>query len=164
MMRSMRKRSSAVLPRVIVYVYASPELPGDEDRALAADIEAICGQEGLTLVDRVVDRGPPKRRRSQYPVLARLLRGEADVLLVVRSPLYCRGALADRLEAAAAAGPFAWLSVAELQAAGLLPAAPATRRPQRAAGEAPARSRRSPRQTTPQTPTRIPTSPSPSPR
>ena len=125
-MRGMRAGSTA-LPRVIVYVFACPLLPGDEDDELGAELEQVCAQEGVVMVDRVVDRGPPKSRAAEYPVLGRLSRGEADALLVVRSPMYRRGAVADRLEAVSEQGPFAWLSVAELRQADLLPPALPTR-------------------------------------
>ncbi|HRI51583.1 MAG TPA: hypothetical protein PLW65_15495, partial [Pseudomonadota bacterium] len=93
-------------PRVIVYVFASPLLSDQEDGELVAQVEEICAEEEVTCVDTVVDRGPAKQRREQYPILARLAADDVDALLVVRSPLYERSVPADRLEAACPAGPF----------------------------------------------------------
>lgn len=119
-------------PRVIVYVFASPLLGEQEDLALVAQVEQICVQEDVACVATVVDRGPPKQRCDEYPVLARMRGGDVDALLVVRSPLYTPGVIADRLEAACPPGPFAWLSQDELHAAGLLPpAAKVSSRPRR---------------------------------
>lgn len=129
MMRAMRDCQSA-RPRVIVYVFASPLLSDQEDGELVAQVQEICAEEEVTCVDTVVDRGPAKQRREQYPSLARLAADDVDALLVVRSPLYARSVPADRLEAACPAGPFVWLSADELRDADLLPAAapPAPRR------------------------------------
>lgn len=127
MMPAMRDALSA-RPRVIVYVFASPLLggPGEkEDAALVAEVEQICAQEDVACVEAVVDRGPPKQRGEQYPVLDKLLRDDVDALLVVRSPLYAPAAVPDRLDAACPPGPFAWLSAQELRQAGLLPPASA---------------------------------------
>lgn len=130
MMPAMRDALSPT-PRVIVYVFASPLLDEQEDVALAAQVKQICAQEDVACVATVIDRGPPKQRREQYPILARMLGEEVDALLVVRSPLYAPGASTDRLEAACPPGPFAWLSVDELRAAELLPQAPAVARKRR---------------------------------
>lgn len=127
MMRRMRA-GSPPLPRVIVYVFACPLLPDDEDDSLGSELSRVCEQEGVMMVDRVVDRGPPKSRGDEYPVLARLQRGDAEALLVVRSPLYRRGAVVDALEGLSAPAPFTWLTVDELRKAKLLPAAHAGRR------------------------------------
>jgi hypothetical protein len=122
MMRRMHEVTSAP-PRVIVYVFASPQLVGSEDAQLLADVEKICAEEGVVLVDSIVDRGPPKSPREHYPVLARLQRGDADLLLIVRSPFYRRGDVADALESCCAEGPFGWLSKDDLRRADLLPPA-----------------------------------------
>lgn len=78
-------------------------------------------QGDLHWVETVVDRGPLKRRAADYPVLARVARGEADGVLVVRSPLYERGRGEDRLERLCPEGPSGWLSADALAEAGLLP-------------------------------------------
>lgn len=120
MMRAMRDSLSA-RPRVIVYVFASSLLASEEDDELVAQVEQVCAQEKVVCLETVVDRGPAKRHREQYPILGRL--ADVDALLVVRSPLYERTSPADRLEEVSPEGPFAWLSIAELAAAGLLPTA-----------------------------------------
>lgn len=123
MMPAMRDALSA-RPRVIVYVFASPLLGGlgeKQDEALAAEVEELCALEDVACVETVVDRGPPKQRGDQYPVLRRLLRDDVDALLVVRSPLYAPAAVRDRLDDACPPGPFAWLSAEELRQSGLLP-------------------------------------------
>lgn len=129
MMRAMRDCLSA-RPRVIVYVFASQLVPAEEDGELVAQVAEICAQEDVTCLDTIVDRGPAKQHREQYPILARLAGEEADALLVVRSPLYERSVPADLLEAVCPAGPFVWLSADELRDADLLPA-PAPRGPRR---------------------------------
>jgi hypothetical protein len=114
-------------PRVIVYVFASSLLTGQEDDGLITDVGLICAEEGVQLIDIIVDRGPPGQRREDYPVLARLQRGAADLLLIVRSPYYRRGATPDLLESCAAEGPFCWLTLDDLRRAELLPAHPRRR-------------------------------------
>jgi hypothetical protein len=138
MMRAMAD-IAPLSPRVIVYVYGSPLLGGTPDVELGEDVARICAQEGVLLVDRVIDRGPPKSHPEQYPALVRLARGEADLLLVVRSPLYHanRGAGRDCLEAACEPGPFAWLSLGELRQAGLLPQLPKLAQPHRRRSRSP---------------------------
>lgn len=71
--------------------------------------------------DSYEEQGPPKRRVSDYPSLARIARGEADGVLVVRSPLFRRVCTAERLERLCPEGPSGWLTAAALEAAGLLP-------------------------------------------
>lgn len=109
------------LPRVLIYVFASSYLFEEAEQGLRADLAEMCIKENLRLVDIVVDRGPPKRRVSDYPALARIARGEADGVIVVRSPLYRRGGAADRLEKLCPEGPSGWLTATDLEAAGLLP-------------------------------------------
>lgn len=108
-------------PRVLIYVFASSYLFEEAEQVLRADLAEMCIKENLRLVDIVVDRGLPKRRISDYPALAWLARGEADGVLVVRSPLYRRVGAADRLERLCPEGPSGWLTAADLEAAGLLP-------------------------------------------
>lgn len=127
-MRAMRDALSAT-PRVIVYVFGSSLLAEQEDAELIAQVQQICLQEEVRCVDTVIDRGPPKQRREEYPVLARMQRDEVDALLVVRSPFYEPGAQRDLLEAACPPGPFAWFSADELREVALLPpSAPPSRR------------------------------------
>lgn len=108
---------------------------------MRAGLVELCAKAGMHLVEIVVDHGPPKRRASEYPALARVARGEADALLVMRSALFTRGRAVDRLERLCPEGSPGWLTAAALKAAGLLPrraglqGAERTRRPakQRAA-------------------------------
>lgn len=108
-------------PRVLIYVFASSYLFEEAEQGLRADLAEMCIKENLRLVDIVVDRGPPKRRISDYPALARIARGEADGVIVVRSPLYRRVGAVDRLEGLCPEGPSGWLTAADLEAGGLLP-------------------------------------------
>lgn len=121
-------------PRVLIYVFATSYLFDEAEKGLCADLAEICRKENLALLEIVVDRGPPKRRASDYPVLARLARGEADLVLVVRSPLYQREHPADRLEQLCPEGPSGWLTAEDLGAAGLL-SKPRKARPRRPAVE-----------------------------
>lgn len=107
--------------RVLIYVFASSYLFEEAEQGLRADLAEMCIKENLRLVDIVVDRGPAKRRVSDYPALARIARGEADGVIVVRSPLYRRVGAADRLEKLCPEGPSGWLTAADLEAGGLLP-------------------------------------------
>lgn len=107
--------------RVLIYVFASAYLLDDAIEKLRADLADMCRREDLQLIQIVIDRGPPKRSPTHYPVLDRILRGQADGVLVVRSALYQRGRPADRLERLCPKGPAGWLTVADLQAGGLLP-------------------------------------------
>lgn len=118
-------------PRVLIYVFASDYLFDEAEQGLRDDLRALCIKENLRLVDIVVDRGPPKRRASDYPALACITRGEADGVIVVRSPLFQRGPVADRLETLCPDGPSGWLTADDLAAARLLPKprADAPRRP-----------------------------------
>lgn len=117
-------------PRVLIYVFATSYLFEEAEEGLRADLADICRKENLCLLAIVVERGPPKRRASDYPALARLGRGEADAVLVVRSPLYQREYPADRLEMLCPEGPSGWLTAKDLTAAGLLPK-PRKARPRR---------------------------------
>lgn len=108
-------------PRVIVYSFSSPYLAGEAAQDFRADMLALCAKEDLRLVEVVIDHGPPKRRPEEYPALTRVALGEADGLLIVRSPLYRRTRPADRLEKLCPAGASAWLTADELRAAGMLP-------------------------------------------
>lgn len=117
-------------PRVLIYVFATSYLFEEAEEGLRANLVDICRKENLSLLEIVVDRGPPKRRASDYPALARLARGEADLVLVVRSPLYQRKRPADRLEHLCQEGPSGWFTAEVLTAAGLLPK-PRKARPRR---------------------------------
>lgn len=108
-------------PRVIIYVFASPYLVGAAEDGFRADMVELCAKEDLQLVEIVVDHGPPKRRASDYPVLSRVARDEADGVLVVRSALFVRSRLPDKLERLCPDGPSGWLSAGELKGAGMLP-------------------------------------------
>lgn len=66
----------------------------------------------MELVDLVLDTGPPKKPRGDYPVLKRLERGEADVLAVGLSDLRRRSPSQDWLASRLRPQPIAILSVA----------------------------------------------------
>ena len=125
-----------VRPRVIVYVFASPYLSGAAEDVTRAGLVELCAKAGMHLVEIVVDHGPPKRRASKYPALARVARGEADALLVMRSALFTPGRAVDRLERLCPQGSPCWLTAEALREAGMLPRrsrAHGTERPNRPA-------------------------------
>lgn len=88
---------------------------------MRAGLVELCAKAGMHLVEIVVDHGPPKRRASEYPALARVARGEAHALLVVRSALFARGRVVDRLERLCPEGSPGWLTADALREAGMLP-------------------------------------------
>jgi hypothetical protein len=88
---------------------------------MRAGLVELCAKAGMHLVEIVVDHGPPKRRASEYPALARVARGEADALLVMRSALFTRGRAADRLKRLCPEGSPGWLTAEALREAGMLP-------------------------------------------
>jgi len=113
-------------------------VPADVVR-LRGDVERRCAERAARLVDFVVDFGGVKRRAEEYPVLAYLRSGRADVLLVVRVPAPGRRGdwrrSEDLLESRVLpeGGAVAWATVPELRQLGLLPqavggASPARRR------------------------------------
>lgn len=108
-------------PRVVVYVFASPYLRGAAEDVLRARLVELCSKAGINLVEIVVDHGPPKRRASEYPTLARVARGEADGVMVMRSALFKRGRAVDRLELLCPEESPGWLPADVLKAAGMLP-------------------------------------------
>ncbi len=74
----------------------------------------------MELVDLVLDTGPPKKKRGDYPVLKRLERGEADVLAAGRSDLRRQSLSQDWLESRLRPQPVALFSVADLARLGVL--------------------------------------------
>lgn len=62
---------------------------------LQRDVERLCGEKGAQLIDFVVDQGIPKDHATEYPALAYLRNGLADVLLVVRAPVFDAADLVD---------------------------------------------------------------------
>ncbi len=83
------------------------------------------------MIDFVVDLGIPKDHATEYPALAYLRNGLADVLLVVRAPVFDAADLVDVEDSAdllesyllPASQPIAWVTVPALRRLGLLPAA-----------------------------------------
>jgi hypothetical protein len=104
---------------------------------LRAQIAPIASSANMKIVDVVVDAGPPKRHPSEYPILSRLARGEADVLLLGRSPRLRRSPDRDLLESKCQPQPMAFFTVAELRALGLFPTGAAEQKPRTAAGKEP---------------------------
>lgn len=78
----------------------------------------------------MVDLGIPKDHATEYPALAYLRNGLADVLLVVRAPVFDAADLVDVEDSAdllesyllPASQPIAWVTVPALRRLGLLPA------------------------------------------
>ncbi|MFO0578658.1 MAG: hypothetical protein U1A78_32040 [Polyangia bacterium] len=107
--------------RLVLYYFMSPYLSDKEAKRFRFEMSELCVRNQLELVELVIDRGPPKRRVEDYPALRRVAQGEADGVLVVRSPLYGRGPVPDLLESFCAEGPSEYLSKERLARGGMLP-------------------------------------------
>lgn len=88
-------------------------------------MEQRCIERGARLLDFVVDFGAAKRESDDYPSLAYLRNGRADVLLVVRVPVVDSRQSGDLLESLAMPDgkAVAWVTVPQLRRLGLLPPA-----------------------------------------
>jgi hypothetical protein len=88
-------------------------------------MEQRCEERGARLLDFAVDFGALKGSVDEYPALSYLRNGRADVLLVVRVPVFDSRSSGDRLESLAMpeGQAVAWLTVPELRRLGLLPSA-----------------------------------------
>ncbi len=88
-------------------------------------MEQRCAERGARLLDFVVDLGAVPGSADEYPALSYLRKGQADVLLVIRVPVFGSQPSGDRLEALAmpAGRAVAWLTAPALRRLGLLPAA-----------------------------------------
>ena len=88
-------------------------------------MEQRCEERGARLLDFVVDFGALKGSADEYRALSYLRNGGADVLLVVRVPVFDSRQSGDLLESLAMpeGQAVAWLTVPELRRLGLLPPA-----------------------------------------
>lgn len=88
-------------------------------------MELRCEERGARLLDFVVDFGALKGSADEYPALSYLRNGRADVLLVVRVPVFDSRPTGDLLESLAMpeGQAVAWVTVPELRRLGLLPTA-----------------------------------------
>ncbi len=123
-----RRNSSAMKPmpkRLILQVFTNDKWNlSDEQLAKIQEMARLTVEwEGGTLVDFLVDRGPPKRDPAAHPCLMRIAQEEADGVAIMQFRLF-RGrgrkksadVLASQLE-----GPLVVLTAADLAARGLLP-------------------------------------------
>jgi hypothetical protein len=74
--------------RLVVHAIVRIEIYPALIQRLKAQIAALCAKQGMVMTDFFIDIGVPKRRPEDYPVLDVLRRGEADVLLVSRTPMF----------------------------------------------------------------------------
>jgi hypothetical protein len=118
--RRSRNPSPSDRRRAIIYWFSVPMMRDVDLSGLRAQIEALAADCGMMVVDFFVDMGPPKKRRGDYPMLARLDRGEADVLIVGRSDLRRRSPDQDWLESRTRPRSVALFTVAELRRLGVL--------------------------------------------
>ena len=86
-------------------------------------MELRCEERGARLLDFVVDFGAVKGSVDKYPALSYLRNGRADVLLVVRVPVFDSRQSGDLLESLAMpeGQAVAWLTVPALRRLSLLP-------------------------------------------
>lgn len=111
--------------RLILQVFTNDKwnLTDEQVAKLRETAQLSIEWEGGTLVDFLLDRGPPKRDPAEHPCLMRIAQGEADGVAIMQFPLF-RGrgrkqsadVLASQLE-----GPLVVLTAADLAARGLLP-------------------------------------------
>lgn len=76
---------SSAEDRVIVHVFATPSF-ADAVAALRVQMADQCRANGGTLVDFIVDKGPPRSDPGDHPALVRMSHGDADMLFVFRVP------------------------------------------------------------------------------
>ncbi|MBL9003690.1 MAG: hypothetical protein JNJ46_05550 [Myxococcales bacterium] len=111
--------------RVVCHAILRVDLVPAHVQRLRWDMEQRCEERGARLLDFVVDFGAAKRRADDYPSLSYLRNGRADVLLVVRVPVFDSRQSGDLLESLAMPDgqAVAWLTVPQLRRLGLLPPA-----------------------------------------
>lgn len=107
--------------RLLVYWFAPESMRNAPVEGMRERMERFASEGGMELIDIEIDSGPPKKHPRDYPILARLERGEADLLLLGRSELLKRSAEQDLLESTCRPEPMAFFTVAELRDLGLLP-------------------------------------------
>src|SRR5689334_22138815 len=114
--------------RLVVHAIIRIEIFPALVKRLKDQIAALCDQQGMVLADFFIDIGVPKRRPEDYPALDVLRRGQADVLLVSRTPLFSKGKRRDLLERLCLPvdQPIALVPVARLRELELLPPAETT--------------------------------------
>ncbi len=115
-----RNPSPLIRRRGIIYWFSVPMMRDQDLSGVRAQAEALAADTGMMVVDFIIDTGPPKKRRGDYPMLARFERGEADVLIVGRSDLRRRSPDQDWLESRTRPRPVALYTVAELRRLGVL--------------------------------------------
>ena len=108
-------------PRIIAHVFSSETYSHVQLSNLRMRLERACEEEGRSLVDLVIDRGPARENPARHQSLQRIARGDADGILIMRLPLTLqpnksRDVLGRHLD-----GPLRFLSKAELAELGLLP-------------------------------------------
>ena len=109
--------------RVVCHAILRVDLVPAHVQRLRRDMEQRCEERGARLLDFVVDFGAAKRHADDYPSLLYLRNGRADVLLVVRVPVFDSRQSGDLLESLAMPDgqAVAWLTVPQLRRLGLLP-------------------------------------------
>lgn len=112
---------SSAEERIIVHVFAAPSF-ADAVAALRVQMADQCRANGGTLVDFIVDQGPPRTDPGDHAALVRMSRGEADALFVFRVPMRfnapkSKDVLGRHLDGA----PFRLFTRKALEEIGLLP-------------------------------------------
>mgnify|MGYP000087111282 CR=1 FL=1 len=110
--------------RVVCHAILRVDVVPAHVQQLRREMEQLCTAKGARLLDFVVGFGGAKEE-ADYPALTYARNGVADVLLVVRAPIFDGGPSVDLLEAALLPDerPIAWGTVPTLRRLGLLPAA-----------------------------------------
>lgn len=111
--------------RVVCHAILRVDVVPAHVQQLRREMEQMCVAKGARLLDFVVDLGSAKDAAAEYPALAYLRNGVADVLLVVRVPIFDGVPSVDLLESTLLPDdrPIAWVTVPTLRRLGLLPAA-----------------------------------------
>lgn len=109
--------------RLVVHAIIRIEIFPALIKRLKDQIAGLCAKQGMVMTEFFIDVGVPKRRPEDYPALDVLRRGQADILLVSRTPLFSKGQRRDLLERLCLPDdtPIALLPVTRLRELGLLP-------------------------------------------
>ena len=84
--------------RVVCHAILRVDVVPAHVQQLRREMEQMCVAKGARLLDFVVDLGSAKDAAAEYPALTYLRNGVADVLLVVRVPMFDGVPSVDLLE------------------------------------------------------------------
>ena len=114
---------SAAPLRVVVHAIIKIEITPSLIRNLKAQLARVFASKGMIFADFCIDLGVPKQSPEEYPALELLRRGEADALIVSRTPMFEQVDRRDLLQRLCLPDdmPIALLGTEHLRELGLLP-------------------------------------------